>query len=234
MTDALEKFNREQVRKDLPDIKPGHIVKVYQKIKETEKVAGRSKGKSKNVTKERIQIFEGLVIAMKGRNNIDASITVRKISNGVGVERVFPLSAPTIEKIELVKKIKTRRAKLYYMRDRIGKATRPKGELVKPEENAVNIKKEEVEKEKAEVKIEETTKPSRQKKRKRNKLDIGILGNVIVGRERKFSFPTIMTVKFGTFKNQPGWRNWYTRQVEGLCPLGRAGSSPALGTRLDD
>ena len=136
MTDALEKFNREQVRKDLPDIKPGHIVKVYQKIKETEKVAGRSKGKSKNVTKERIQIFEGLVIAMKGHQGINASITVRKISNGVGVERVFPLSAPTIEKIELIKIVKVRRAKLNYMRDRIGKATRPKGELVKPEENS--------------------------------------------------------------------------------------------------
>ena len=137
MTDALEKFNRRQARKDLPNIKPGHIVKVHQKIKETEKVAGRSKGKSKNVTKERIQIFEGLVIAMKGRRDINASITVRKISNGVGVERVFPLSAPTIEKIELVKKTKARRAKLYYMRDRIGKATRPKGELVKSEENEI-------------------------------------------------------------------------------------------------
>ena len=171
MTDALEKFNREQVRKDLPDIKPGHIVKVYQKIKETEKVAGRSKGKSKNVTKERIQIFEGLVIAMKGRNNIDASITVRKISNGVGVERVFPLSAPTIEKIELVKKIKTRRAKLYYMRDRIGKATRPKGELVKPEENAVNIKEE-----KTEAEVKETTQPedSKPEEEKENKKDTDV------------------------------------------------------------
>ncbi len=154
MTDALEKFNRQQARKDLPNIKPGHIVKVHQKIKETEKVAGRSKGKSKSVTKERIQVFEGLVIAMKGRQGINASITVRKISNGVGVERVFPLSAPTIEKIELIKKTKARRAKLYYMRDRIGKATRPKGELVKPEENEVNVKEEK----KEDVKKEDTEK----------------------------------------------------------------------------
>ncbi len=158
MTGILEKFNRQSARKDLPNIQPGHVVKVHQKIKETEKVAGRSKGKSKNVTKERIQIFEGLVIAMNGRQGINASITVRKISNGVGVERVFPLSAPTIEKIELIKKTKVRRAKLYYMRDRIGKATRPKGELIKPEKNKLKIPEEKKEIEKKE---EETNKENK-------------------------------------------------------------------------
>ena len=142
MTGILENFSRQQARKDLPNIKPGHIVKVHQKIKETEKVAGRSKGKSKNVTKERIQIFEGLVIAMKGHQGINASITVRKISDGIGVERVFPLSSPNIEKIEPIKETKARRAKLYYMRDRVGKATRPKGKLIKPEENEVKVSEE--------------------------------------------------------------------------------------------
>ncbi len=157
MTGILENFNRQSARKDMPNIRPGHVVKIYQKIKETEKVAGRSKGKSKSVTKERIQVFEGLVIAVKGRQGIDAAITVRKISNGVGVERVFPLSAPTIEKIELIKKTKARRAKLYYMRDRIGKATRPKGELVKPEENKIAVKEEAVKEEEKDEKKETET-----------------------------------------------------------------------------
>lgn len=129
MTITLNEFNHSRVRTDLPDIKPGHIVKVYQKITET-----KGSGK-KQETKERTQIFEGLVIGKKGGKGINAAITVRKISSGIGVERVFPLNAPTIEKIKLVKTTKARRAKLNYMRERIGKATRPKGELVKPEES---------------------------------------------------------------------------------------------------
>ncbi len=130
MTVILQEFNHSRVKTDLPDIKPGHIVKVYQKI-----VEKRGSGKKQEV-KERIQVFEGLVIGRKGGSGINATITVRKISDGIGVEKVFPLNAPTIEKIELIKIVKVRRAKLNYMRDRIGKATRPKGELVKPEENS--------------------------------------------------------------------------------------------------
>jgi len=129
MTVILQEFDHSNVRTDLPNIKPGHIVKVYQKIVE-------KKGKDKKLEiKERIQIFEGLVIGRKGGTGINATITVRKISDGIGVERVFPLSAPTIEKIELIKIVKTRRAKLNYMRDRIGKATRPKGEIIKQEDD---------------------------------------------------------------------------------------------------
>ena len=130
MTTTLQEFNHSRVRTDLPDIKPGHVVKVYQKIME---IKGSGK---KQETKERVQIFEGLVIGKKGRTGINTVITVRKISGGIGVERVFPLNAPTIEKIELIKITKARRAKLNYMRDRIGKATKPKGEMIKPEENA--------------------------------------------------------------------------------------------------
>jgi len=129
MTVTLQEFNHSRVKTDLPDIKPGHIAKVYQKI-----VEKKGNGKKQEV-KERIQVFEGLVIGRKGGSGINATITVRKISDGIGVEKVFPLSSPTIEKIELIKIVKVRRAKLNYMRDRIGKATRPKGELVKPEEN---------------------------------------------------------------------------------------------------
>ena len=129
MTVRLQDFNHSRTKTDLPDIKPGHIVKVYQKI-----VEKKGKGK-KQETKERVQVFEGLVIGKKGGTGINATITVRKISNGIGVERVFPLNAPTIEKVELIKIVKVRRAKLNYMRDRVGKATRPKGEIVKQEDN---------------------------------------------------------------------------------------------------
>ena len=145
MTITLQEFNHGRVRTDLPDIKPGHVVKVYQKITE---IKGSGK---KQETKERVQIFEGLVISRKGGKGINATITVRKISSGIGIERVFPLNAPTIEKIELIKITKTRRAKLNYMRDRIGKATKPKGEMIKPEDNKPEekvIKKEELNEEK--------------------------------------------------------------------------------------
>ena len=129
MTVILQEFNHNRVKTDLPNIKPGHVVKVYQKI-----VEKKGSGK-KQETKERVQIFEGLVIGKKGGTGINATITVRKISDGIGIERVFPLNAPTIEKVELIKIVKVRRAKLNYMRDRIGKATRPKGEIIKQEKN---------------------------------------------------------------------------------------------------
>lgn len=127
MAMTLKEFTHTKTRTDFPEVKPGHVVKVYQKIMET-KISNK-----KEEAKERIQVFEGLVISRRGGKGISANITVRKISGGIGVERIFPINAPTIEKIELVKTTKTRRAKLYYMRDRIGKATRPKGEMVKEE-----------------------------------------------------------------------------------------------------
>jgi len=96
------KLNKDKVKKDLPDIGPGYTVIVHQKIKE---------GK-----KERIQKFEGLVLGKKGRNGLSATITVRKISEGIGVEKIFPLHSPSITKIEVLKKAKVRRAKLNYVR----------------------------------------------------------------------------------------------------------------------
>ena len=169
MTITLDEFNHTRVRTNLPDIKPGHVVKVYQKIMET-KVSGK-----KQETKERVQIFEGLVIGKRGGKGINATITVRKISSGIGVERVFPLNAPTIEKIELIKITKARRAKLNYMRDRIGKATKPKGEMVKSEDNKPSSdKSKDLEKEEnnnnndkeviAEEKKSETEEKSKEKK----------------------------------------------------------------------
>ncbi len=140
MTVTLKEFNHANTKGSFPDIKPGHIVKVYQKITET-------KGAGKKIeTKERIQIFEGLVIGRKGGSGINAVITVRKISDGIGVEKIFPLNAPTVEKIELVKATKVRRAKLSYIKNGTRKA-KSKEDLIGGENNAPQ---EEAQKENAE------------------------------------------------------------------------------------
>lgn len=102
--DITRAVGQSHLKTDLPDIRPGMTVRVHQKIKEGEK--------------ERIQVFEGIVIARKGGTGISATMTVRKISEGVGVERIFPLHSPFIAKIETTKKAEVRRAKLYYLRDK--------------------------------------------------------------------------------------------------------------------
>ncbi len=112
MINKLDLFNKTQLKTNIPDIRPGDVVRIHQKVKE----AG----------KERIQIFEGLVIARKHGKGINATFIVRKIFQGIGVERIFPLHCPTIAKLEVIKHSKVRRAKLYYMRQRTGKKTRMK------------------------------------------------------------------------------------------------------------
>ncbi len=107
----IEMIEKEQMRTDLTDFKAGDTVKVHVKIKEGDK--------------ERIQVFEGTVIKKRKGNN-KASFTVRKISYGIGVERVFPLHSPLLEKIDVVQKGKVRRARLFYLRKRRGKAARIK------------------------------------------------------------------------------------------------------------
>jgi large subunit ribosomal protein L19 len=107
----LEVIEKEQMRMDIPSFGVGDTVKVHVKIKEGEK--------------ERIQVFEGTVIKRTG-GLTRSSFTVRKISYGVGVERIFPLHSPVIEKIDVVTKGKVRRARLYYLRQRKGKAARIK------------------------------------------------------------------------------------------------------------
>ena len=112
MTTKTEQFNLSQQKTDLPDIRPGDTILVHQKIKEG--------------TKERIQIFEGVVIARKHGKGPSCTITVRKVVEGIGVERIFPIHSPAISKIEVVKHGKVRRAKLYYLRTTKGKKAKIK------------------------------------------------------------------------------------------------------------
>lgn len=116
----MTEFIKSQLKTNLPKIRPGYTVIVHQKIKE----AG----------KERIQPFEGLVLARKHGSGINATITVRKTYGDVAVERIFPIHSPTIEKIEVTKKSKVRRAKLYYLQNKFGKKAKiKKAEAVVPE-----------------------------------------------------------------------------------------------------
>ncbi len=129
---VIEKIEESLTKKEIPELRPGYVVKIHQRIKEVitgavdEKAAKKAvKSGKKEEVKERIQVFEGIIIAMKGgKKSLNATITVRKISNGVGVERILPLYLPSIDKIEVVKKTKVRRAKLYYLRKKTGKAAR--------------------------------------------------------------------------------------------------------------
>ena len=107
----LQYFERAYLRDDIPEFRPGDTVKVHVRVVE----GGR----------ERVQVFEGVVIARDG-GGLSETFTVRKISFGIGVERVFPIHAPIIQKIELARRGRVRSAKLYYLRGRVGKAARIK------------------------------------------------------------------------------------------------------------
>ncbi len=107
----VEQLERDMMRLDLPEFSAGDTVKVHVKIKEGEK--------------ERIQVFEGVVLS-KRRGTTNATFTVRKISSGIGVERIFPLHSPIIDRIDFVSKGAVRRAKIYYLRKLKGKAARIK------------------------------------------------------------------------------------------------------------
>ncbi|NLM04387.1 MAG: 50S ribosomal protein L19 [Clostridiales bacterium] len=107
MMDLIRAIEQEQLKENVTDFNTGDTVKVHVRIKEG--------------NRERIQVFEGIVIKKQG-GGIGETFTVRRISYGVGVERTFPLHSPKIEKIEVMRRGKVRRAKLFYLRDRIGKA----------------------------------------------------------------------------------------------------------------
>lgn len=112
MQKKLIEFNKAQRERKLPEFQAGDVVKVYRKIKEGDK--------------ERIQLFEGIIIAVKGGQSSSPMITVRKVSGGIGVELILPIHSPEIERIELVKRAKVRRAKLYYLRGLTAKNSRMK------------------------------------------------------------------------------------------------------------
>ena len=113
MNRVVEKLQEAQLRKDLPEFRPGDTVRVHVRLKEAEG------------EKERIQPFEGVVISKRGRL-ASASFTVRRVSFGIGIERIFPVNSPTISSLEVVHQGSVRRAKLYYLRGRRGKAARIK------------------------------------------------------------------------------------------------------------
>lgn len=107
--DLVKVLSEQQLKSDLPELKIGDTVKVHAKIKEG--------------NRERIQVFEGIIIARK-HSGVNQTVTVRRISYGVGVEKTFPVHSPNVAKFEIVRRGKVRRAKLYYLRGRVGKAAK--------------------------------------------------------------------------------------------------------------
>ena len=109
--DMIQAFTNEQLKKDVPSVNIGDTIRVHNRIKEG--------------SRERIQLFEGTVIAKHG-GGISETFTVRRVSYGVGVEKTFPIHSPNVDKIVVFREAKVRRAKLYYLRDRVGKAAKVK------------------------------------------------------------------------------------------------------------
>ena len=145
--DIIKSIEHEQLKNKIPALKVGDTVKVHQRIKEG--------------NRERIQVFEGIIIKKQG-GGVNATFTVRRISYGVGVEKTFMVHSPMVEKVEVVRVGKARRAKLYYLRDRIGKAAKTKEKIgARIETKEITIKEELVEepvKEEVAVEAEEAPK----------------------------------------------------------------------------
>ena len=112
--DALKLISDSSLKAEVPEINVGSTVRVHVKIREGER--------------ERIQVFEGTIIAVKG-SGVSSTFTVRRVSYGVGVERVFPIHSPNVAEVKIVRRGKVRRAKLYYLRDRVGKASKVKEKI---------------------------------------------------------------------------------------------------------
>ncbi len=127
MRKEVIEFNKSQQIKKMPEFKTGDIVRVHRKIIES--------------GKERIQIFEGMIIAIKGKQSSSPTITVRKVSSGVGVELIIPIFSPKIGKIEIIKRAKIRRSKAYHIRNKSVKSLRMKYKEFKKVTNAKNLEK---------------------------------------------------------------------------------------------
>ena len=129
--DIIKSIEHEQLKSKIPELRVGNTVRVHVRIKEG--------------NKERIQVFEGIIIKKQG-GGLNATFTVRKISYGVGVEKTFLVHSPLVEKVELVRVGKARRAKLYYLRDRVGKAAKTKEQIgARIEDREITVKEEFVE-----------------------------------------------------------------------------------------
>lgn len=129
--DIIKSIEHEQLKNKIPDLKVGDTVRVHQRIKEG--------------NRERIQVFEGIIIKKQG-GSVNATFTVRRIAYGVGTEKTFLVHSPLVEKVEVVRVGKARRAKLYYLRDRVGKAAKTKEDIgAKIESKYINIKEDLVE-----------------------------------------------------------------------------------------
>ncbi len=150
--DIIKSIEHEQLKNRIPDLKVGDTVRVHQRIKEG--------------NRERIQVFEGIIIKKQG-GSVNATFTVRRIAYGVGVEKTFLVHSPLVEKVEVVRVGKARRAKLYYLRDRVGKAAKTKENIgAKIESKYIDVKEELVEEPAEtveapveEAKVEETVAP---------------------------------------------------------------------------
>ncbi len=112
--DALKIISDANLKSELPELNIGDTVRVFVKIKEGDR--------------ERVQAFEGIIIAKK-HGGIEETFTVRRVSHGVGVERVFPVHSPNVDKVEIIRRARVRRSKLYYLRDRVGKAAKVKEQI---------------------------------------------------------------------------------------------------------
>ena len=145
--DIIKSIEHEQLKNTIPDLKVGNTVRVHVKIKEG--------------NKERIQVFEGIIIKKQG-GGVNATFTVRKISYGVGVEKTFLIHSPLVEKVELVRVGKARRARLFYLRDRVGKAAKTKEQIgARIEDREITIK-EDLAEEPVEEKTEVVEEPAKE------------------------------------------------------------------------
>ncbi len=143
--DIIKSIEHEQLKNKIPELKIGDTVRVHQRIKEG--------------NRERIQVFEGIIIKKQG-GGVNATFTVRKIAYGVGVEKTFLVHSPLVEKVEVVRVGKARRAKLYYLRDRIGKAAKTKEDTgARIENREITIKEEMTEEPVEEATVEATETP---------------------------------------------------------------------------
>ena len=141
--DIIKSVEHEQLKNKIPELRVGNTVRVHQRIKEG--------------NRERVQVFEGIIIKKQG-GGVNATFTVRKIAYGVGVEKTFMVHSPMVEKVEVVRVGKARRAKLYYLRDRLGKSAKTKEKVgARIETKELTIKEELVEEPAEEVKEEVVT-----------------------------------------------------------------------------